>query len=120
MSVLLRLLLWGGLPLALVVLAIGPARVKRGLKNGWNWLFRKRLEPEEILSQVVQQHHDHVTNVKRALKQAEDAELEILANIEQSEKNIAELENESRKLATRDDVLGARARCTSSTSSNWR
>jgi hypothetical protein len=75
--VLLRLLLWVGLPLMLAVLAVGPARVKRGLKRAWNWLFLKRMEPDEILTQVVQQHTDHVAKVKQALAQAEAAELEV-------------------------------------------
>jgi len=106
--VVLRLLLWGGLPLILAVLAVGPSRVRRALKGGWNWLFRKRMEPEEILTQVVQQHTDHVAKVKQALAQAESAEIDIQVNIEQSDKNVATLEEEARRLATRDDVLGAR------------
>jgi phage shock protein A len=102
------MLLWVGLPLILAVLAFGPSRVRRTLKSGWDWLFRKRLEPEEILTQVVKQHTDHVARVKQALAQADAAELDVQVNIEQSEKNIAALEEEARRLASRDDALGAR------------
>ena len=108
LTVVLRLLLWVGLPLLLAVLAVGPSRVRRGLKNCWNWLFLKRMEPEEILSQVVQQHTDHVAKVKQTLAQAEAAELDVQVNIQQSDKNVAALEEEARRLATRDDVMGAR------------
>lgn len=106
--VLLRLLLWVGLPLLLAVLAVGPVRVKRGLKKAWNWLFQKRMEPEEILTQVVKLHTDHVAKVKQALAQAEAAELDVQVNIEQSDKNVAALEEEARRLASRDDAMGAR------------
>jgi len=108
LTVLRYLLLWVGLPLILAVLAMGPARVKRGLKTAWNWLFLKRMEPDEILTQVVKQHTDHVAKVKQALAQAEAAELEVQVNIEESDKNVATLEEEARRLASRDDVMGAR------------
>src|SRR5437660_341800 len=47
-------LLWMGLPAALVVLAIGPRRAWNGVKKAWSWLWTRRLEPEEALNQVVQ------------------------------------------------------------------
>ena len=56
---LLRLLLWGGLLFALVALAIGPRKLRSSFKRMWSIVFRKRLDPEEILTNVVLQHeHD--------------------------------------------------------------
>lgn len=107
--VLLRLLLWGGLPLLLVVLAIGPGRVWKGVKRAWNWLWQRRLDPEEILAQVVRQHKDHVQSLQHALAQAETAEADILRNITRSEENLVALEKESGEAAQRNDDLGARA-----------
>ena len=56
LEVLLRVLLWAGLPLLLVVLGIGPRRVWGGMKKAWAWLWQRRLDPEEVLTRVVQGH----------------------------------------------------------------
>ena len=52
----LRLVVWLGLLSALVALAVGPRRLWRGVKRAWTVAWRKRLHPEEILTQVVKQH----------------------------------------------------------------
>lgn len=105
---LLRSLLLVGLPLLLVVLLVGPQRLWNGLKRGWQWLWMRRLEPDEILAQVVKQHEESVASVKHVIEQAEAAETEIVHGIEQSEQNIAALEKESARLAAGADEAAAR------------
>ena len=104
----LRTVLWVGLPLLLVVLAVGPQRMWRNVKRGWQWLWKKRLEPEEILSQVVKQHQELVTAVNVVIAKAEAAEAEIQRNVERGERNVAALEEESRTLAAGKDDTAAR------------
>lgn len=106
---LLRLVLWIGLLAALVALAIGPRRLWSGMKRAWTLARRKRLDPEEILTQVVQQHEEHVKAVRAALKQAEAAEAAIRENLRQSEGHVTALEAEARRFALAGDELGARA-----------
>jgi phage shock protein A len=105
---LLRAFLLVGLPLLLAVLLVGPRRLASGVKRGWHWLWTRRLEPEEILAQVVRQHETSVEAVKHVIAQAEAAEKEIVRGIEQSEQNVAALETESRKLAANGDEEGAK------------
>jgi phage shock protein A len=93
----------------LVVLAIGPQRFWKNVKRGWTWLWRRRLEPEEILTQVVGQYQKLVASVRDVLAQSEVAEKTILENIATSERNVAALEAETKQLAGTDDELGARA-----------
>src|SRR5262249_13012355 len=93
--VLLRLLAWVGLPVALAVLAIGPAKVWRGVKRGWNWLFGRRLDPQEALNQVVEGHQKHVASLKQVQAQSEAAEADIQRSLKKTEDNIAELEAEA-------------------------
>jgi phage shock protein A len=109
LEVLLRVLVWGGLPAALVVLAIGPRRVWTNVKAGWNWLWARRLEPEQVLTRVVQEHQKHVADLKDVLARAEAADTEILQNLQKSENSVTALEKEARKLAAQGDDLGARA-----------
>ena len=66
----LRGVLFVGLPVLLAVLLIGPARVWKSLKKAGYFLFRSRLEPEQILARVVRQHEQHVALVRKALGQA--------------------------------------------------
>jgi len=106
---LLRLVLWVGLLSALVALAIGPRKLWRGVKRVWSIAFRKRLDPEEILTQVVLQHEQHVKAVRAALGQAEATEASLRANLRQSEEHVPALETEAKRLATEGDELGARA-----------
>jgi phage shock protein A len=104
-----RLVLWLGLPLALLVMVLGPLRVWRAVKRGWTWLWRKRLDPEDILTQVVRQHEQHIDAVRRALSRSETAEADIRRNIGRSKENIAGLEEEARANVLHGDDLGARA-----------
>ena len=105
---LLRTFLLVGLPLLLAVLLVGPRRLWGGVQRGWHWLWRRRLEPEEILAQVVRQHEASVEAVKHVIDQAEAAEKEIVRGIEQGEQNIAALEEESNRLAAQGDEEGAK------------
>jgi phage shock protein A len=108
-EVLLRVLVWGGLPLLLVVLGIGPRRVWGAVKRGWAWLWTRRLDPEEVLTRVVQGHQKHVADLRDVVSRAEAAEAEIGRHLQTSEDNIVSLDKEARKLAGQDDDLGARA-----------
>src|SRR4051794_1378198 len=104
-----RLVLWIGLPLLLVVLLIGPSRVKAGLKRATAILFQRRLDPQVILAQVVRQQVEHVSSVRRALTQSEAAENEIARNLKASQKNVADLEHDAKALVQSGDELGAKA-----------
>ena len=106
---LVRSLLFVGLPLLLVMLAVGPQRFWKNVKRGWRWVWQKRLEPEEILTQVVDQYEKLVVSMRDVLAQSEIAEKKILQNIATSEKNVTTLETETKELTTAEDELGARA-----------
>ena len=107
--VLLRLALWIGLPMLLVILAIGPSRSWRAVEKAWNWLWNRRLDPEEVLNRVVKEHEKHVAALRGVLSRSEAAEAEILSNLRTSENNIAAHEKEASKMAAHGDDLGARA-----------
>jgi phage shock protein A len=105
----LRLTLWIGLPMLLAILAIGPGRTWRAVKKGWNWLWNRRLDPEEVLTRVVKEHEKHVTALRAVLARSEAAEAEIVRNLQTSEKSIATLDQEAGTMAANGDDLGARA-----------
>lgn len=105
---LLRAFLLVGLPLLLAVLLVGPRKLTSAVKRGWHWLWTRRLEPEEILAQVVKQHEESVTAVKHVIEQAEAAEKDILEGIAETEGNVAALHEESEKLAASGDEQGAK------------
>lgn len=107
--VVMRLLLWVALPLGLVVLLIGPGKVKGWFKGAWSWLWDKRLDPEQILTEVVRQHEKHIEALKKALSRSETAEADITRNINKSAQNIPGLEEEARNSVAKSDDLGARA-----------
>lgn len=107
--VVMRLLLWVALPIGLVVLLIGPGKVKGWFKQAWSWLWDKRLDPEQILTEVVRQHEKHIEALKKALSRSETAEADITRNINKSSQNIPGLEEESRAAVAKGDDLGARA-----------
>jgi phage shock protein A len=109
LGIIIRLVLWIGLPAMLIVFALGPARVWRTIKRGWMWLWRKRLEPEEILTQVVRQHEQHINAMRQALNRSEAAEADISRHLSKSQENIASLEEEARERVSHNDDLGARA-----------
>jgi phage shock protein A len=106
---LLRLLLWLGLLSALLALAVGPRKLRSSIKRLWSIAFRKRLDPEEILTNVVLQHEQHVKAVREAVGKAETAEAALRANLKQSEEHVPVLEAEAKRLASEGDELGARA-----------
>jgi len=106
---LVRSVLFVGLPLLLVVLAVGPQRFWKNLKRGWTWLWRRRLEPEEILTQVVDQYEKLVVSLQDVLAKSEVVEKEIIENIATSEQNMMALEAETTELTAGQDELGTRA-----------
>lgn len=107
--ILLRLILWVGVPLLLLVLIVGPAKVKSTWRRTWKWLWERRLDPQEVLTRVVHQHEAHVAALRQALAQAEDTEKEIGRNLKKSEDSLAHLDTEAQHLAEKGDDLGARA-----------
>ncbi len=107
-SVLFRLPLWISLPVLLVVIALGPRRVWNGVKRAWHWLWNRRLEPEEVLTQVVNQHQKLVASLRDVLARSEATVADIQRHIEQSEAGIKKLEGEARQFAEANDDLGAR------------
>ncbi len=107
--ILLRLLLWVGLPAALIVIAVGPGRVGRLVKASWHWLWKRRLEPEEVLTQVVREHEKLVASLRDVIAQAEAAVVDIGKHLSQSEQSIEHLGAEARQHAEQNDDLGARA-----------
>jgi phage shock protein A len=106
---LLRLVVWVGLPLLLVALAIGPARSWRLLRKCWAWVEDRRHEPTQVLGRVVKEHENNIKALREVLRQAEAAQSEIVRNTRRSEDNIAALEQEARHMAASNDDLGARA-----------
>jgi len=106
---LVRFILWFGLPVLLLLLVVGPRKLWRGFKFGWHWLFQRRLQPEELLAHVLRQHQDHIAAVRSALAQAEGVEGELRENVRKSEENVAALEAEAGTQVAQLDELGAKA-----------
>ncbi len=106
---LFRVVVWIGLPLLLVMLAVGPRRFSGAVKRGWTWLFQRRLDPEAVLTQVVRQQEQLVAALRQALARSEAAAAAIGQHIQQSEKNMAHHQEEAQTLAAKQDDLGARA-----------
>jgi hypothetical protein len=104
----LRLLVWVGGPLLLIVLAVGPHRVQGWLVQAWTWVFARRLSPEQILTHVVKQHQDHIAALKNAMIRMEAAEHEINEHIDKSRRNISDLEQEARRQVARGDDTQAK------------
>lgn len=106
---LLRVFMWGVVPLLLVALIIGPARSWRLLRKSCGWFVDFRHEPTEVLNRVVREHEKNIRALREALRQAEAAQGDIIRNNQRSVESIAALEREvSGKVRTGDD-LGARA-----------
>lgn len=108
-AVLLRLLVWVAAPLTLLILAIGPRRVGRWCRQFWNWLWMKRMDPEEILTRVVRDQEKRIGALRAALARSETAERDIARNLQKSQENIAQLENEARGYVAKSDDIDARA-----------
>jgi len=107
--VFLRLILWIGVPVALLILALGPSRVHGWSRRVWGWLWTKRLDPEEILTQVVRMYEQRIGALRQALARSDAAEADIARNCQKSKENQSALENETRGYVCRGDDLGARA-----------
>jgi phage shock protein A len=107
--VFLRLVLWIGVPLALLIVALGPQRVNAWSRRFWGWLWTKRLDPEEILTQVVHMYEKRIAASRQALARSEAAEADIARNCQKSKENQTALESETRGYVCRGDDLGARA-----------
>jgi phage shock protein A len=107
--VLFRLVLWVGIPLLLLVIAVGPGRIRQAWQRARKWLLERRLDPQEVLTRVVHQHEEHIASLREALARAEATEADIGANIHKSEANVAALEKEARQRVEQADDLGARA-----------
>lgn len=106
---LIVLLLYVALPLLVVVLAVGPKRFWRGLGRAWAWVWGGRQDPETLLARVVKQCQEHIGEAKKALKQAETVETEIVRNLGKSEESLPRLEQEARDQVQRGDDERARA-----------
>jgi phage shock protein A len=106
---LLRLLVWVGLPLFLIALAVGPSRSWQLVRKLWSWVDDRRREPTEVLNRVVREHEKSIKALRDVLHQAEAAHSDILRNMRRSEESITALELEARRAAAGDDDLGARA-----------
>jgi len=106
---LLRLLVWVGVPLLLIAIGIGPSRTWRIIRRVWAWVDDRRHEPTEVLNRVVCEHEKNIRQLKDVLSQTEAAQAEIVRNMRKSEDNIAGLEREARAMAVAEDDLGARA-----------
>jgi phage shock protein A len=106
---LLRLVVWVGVPLFLLALALGPARCWRSVCAAWAWLGERRQEPTEVLTRVVKEHEKNIKSLREVLHQAEGTQSEIVRNMRRSEENIGQLQQEARYMARQGDDLGARA-----------
>lgn len=106
---LLRLLVWGGVPLLLLALAVGPSRTRHFFRRLWAWIDDRRQEPTQVLNRVVAEHEKGIRQLKDVLVQSESAQADILRNLRKSEENVTALEREARQFAALDDDVGARA-----------
>jgi phage shock protein A len=107
--IILRLLLWVGLPLLLLVLVLGPARTRQVLRAPFAWMLDRRHEPTEVLNRVVKEQEKKIKALQQVLRQAETTQAEIARNKRKSDESITALEVEARAHAARGDDLGARA-----------
>ncbi len=105
----MRLILWVAVPVGLVVLLIGPSKVKRWFKQFGSWLWDKRLDPEQILTEVVRQHEKHIAALKKARSRSETAEADITPTSPRAPKTSRALKWKLRTHVAGGDDLGARA-----------
>lgn len=104
----LRGLLFIGLPVLLVVLALGPARCQAIVRRVWSQLWQRKQEPEEVIEQVVKQYREMVKALGQTLARARAADETLDRTIRQSEGNLAALEIEAKEAAGRGDDLAAK------------
>ena len=104
----LRGLLFVGVPIMLFALAVGPARCRAIASRFWAQIWQRKQEPEEVIEQVVQQYRVMVGSLNQTLEKAHAADATLERNIEQSEANLATLDGEAREAAGRGDDLNAK------------
>ena len=104
----LRGLLFVGVPIMLFALAVGPARCRAIASRFWAQIWQRKQEPEEVIEQVVQQYRAMVGSLNQTLEKAHAADATLERNIEQSEANLATLDGEAREAAGRGDDLNAK------------
>ncbi len=104
----LRGLLFVGLPVLLVVLAVGPARCQAIVRRLWSQLWQRKQEPEEVIEQVVKQYRQMVAVLEQTLDRARAADETLDRNIRQSEDNLVALESEARAATGRGDELATK------------
>ena len=101
----LRGLLFVGLPILLAVLALGPRRCRMLVDRAWSWLWHRKQQPEEVLEQVVGQYRDMVAALTNTLDHARAADQSLDRSIRQSEANLESLAADARRAAERGDDL---------------
>jgi len=104
----LRGLLFIGVPVALAVLALGPAKFRAVAGRLWSLVWTRKQEPEEVIEQVVRQYREMVAALNQTLARAHSADETLDRNIVQSETNLATLDGEAREAAKRGDDLEAK------------
>jgi phage shock protein A len=102
---LLRLVVWFGIPIFLIILLIGPRRVA----DFWGWVFSGRQDPTVVLNRVVHGLQQTIESLRGVLQQAEATQAEIQHNRKRSQESLVTLEKEARTLVASGDDLGARA-----------
>lgn len=107
--VLLRLIVWVGIPIFLLFVLVGPSRFGRGFGQFWNWLINNRHDPAAVIQRVVQQYEKQVGVMRTALHQAESTLAQIRKSIQTSDRNICEQEQEARRSVKVGDEDSARA-----------
>lgn len=101
----LRGLLFVGLPVLLALVVLGPRRCRSIVDRGWSWLWRRKQEPEEVLEQVVSQYREVVAALTATLEHARTADQTLDRSIRQSETNLETLAADARRSAERGDDL---------------
>lgn len=107
-GILLRVVMWGLVPLLLLVVAVGPARSWRFLQSVWSWLTDRRQEPAAVLNHVVREYEKNIQALREVLRQAEAAQADIVRNKQRCEETITALEREAREAVRSGDDLSAR------------
>jgi phage shock protein A len=107
--VVLRLVFWVGLPLGLLIFAVGPQRLLEIAEGVWRWVWSARLNPESVLTKVLRSHTERIKGLRVVLARTEAAEAQLVQNIEKSHKSVSVLQAEAQDQAIRGDDLGARA-----------
>lgn len=104
----LRGLLFVGLPILLAVLAFGPRRCRSLVDQAWSRLWQRRQEPEEVIEQVVGQYREMVAALSTTLDHARTADESLDRSIRQSESNLEALAADDRRATDRGDDLEAK------------